>query len=170
LYEIRNKLIHSYKEDISIITNEDDVIKKMGAIWEKISSMIVSLFGDDAIKTSIPKKKYLDVELEAALKEEVRKKIDSRSPYSTIMRFADASISFAPENIKDSYGLSEYSPPGEDICPRCGHLTLARRNNYSSYFAHKLTTSGDLYFCRKCNLELTKRELEMAREIRHGEM
>lgn len=77
IYNTRNHFIHGYKPDGDLLLDKENIVKKMGTVWEKISIQAVSIFGKDLIKANKPKKKYSEEELEKVLIEEVKKKIQS---------------------------------------------------------------------------------------------
>ena len=166
IYFVRNDLVHGYKEDSKILSDIENLIKKMGTIWEKLSGQAIVLFGKDNIKQSIPKKKYTEEELENILVGEVKKKIQPKedsfgmhgylhNPYSN--------IDFSP------YITSSFS---EEKCPRCGLYGFSldsKQDNLDSFVTVTSTIFGvysNLYKCRKCNLELTKKEYEIAKKIK----
>lgn len=174
VYNIRNDLIHGYKPDNKILLDEENIIKKMGTIWEKISEEVISLFGADKIKASKPRRKYTEEELESILLEEVRKKITkSDSSYNVggsfrdnPFNYTDTSMIYLNDEVEVGLSGTEYS---NNRCPRCGAYGFSSGESMFSTaavfsFGRK---NPDLYKCKKCNLELTKKEYEMARKIQH---
>lgn len=165
IYAIRNGFVHGYKPDSNILFDEEDVIKKLGTIWEKILNQAVILFGKDSIKKNKPKKKYSEEELEKVLEEEVRTKI------KPIQR---------GNGIQRGYGLdgdmlqvsgSVFGFTGER-CPRCGsyEFSLDDRLNSDIYSVtsvsmYPIRTFSDLYKCKKCHLELTRKEYEIVKKL-----
>lgn len=159
IYYIRNNFIHGYKEDNKILFDEEDVIKKMGTIWDKISKQAIILFGMDSVKKSNPKKKYTEEELEKVLIEEVRTKIKSTQKWYGAYGVIPDSTSY--QGIYDSYwGTSEK-------CPRCGSYGFLLENSETDVLTRinmfQLGNFSDLYKCKKCHLELTRKEYEIAK-------
>lgn len=172
IYLIRNNFVHGYKSDEFIDFGEEDVIKKLGTIWEKVSIQAILLFGKDSIKMTKPKKKYSEEELEEVLIEEVRKKIQSTGRESLLLASFTSSI-----NVQDitrvnqaSVFSSAFSLIGER-CPRCGSsgFSLDSENSglvtLSSIYNYGRTFS-DLYKCKSCGLELTRKEYEIAKKLK----
>jgi hypothetical protein len=180
IYSIRNCLIHGYKSDISVLFSEDDIIKKMGTIWEKVSSQAQLLFGGESIKTSKPKEKYTEEELENVLIEEVRKKIKSIKKWD---KFYFNSNNGVLRPIGDHNGLiyPRYNSSGSfllsDSCPRCHSLSFSLDVENSNIVPIRDTVSislksiydgvmfSDLYKCKDCGLELTRREYDIAKKL-----
>ena len=162
LYNVRNELIHGYVIDKEILSNVDDIIKKMGTVWGKISEEVISLFGKNEIKFSRPKKRYTESELETVLIEEVRKKIknENENPFSSTLRFVSA-----PE-----FSDNLLSPYSEKRCPRCGSYSFVlKKSNNAPYEGLSLYSGiANLYLCNECNLELTQKEYEIAKNIKAG--
>jgi len=162
VYNARNHFVHGYKSDNEVLSDKENIVKKMGTVWEKISAQAISIFGKDLIKANKPKKKYSEEELEKVLIEEVRKKIEN------------------PENdYIFPYANNEilaYSPfTNNEICPRCGSYGFSTDNSINSdtYLSAVSPVSflsrhgiSDLYKCQRCHLELTKKEYEIAKEIK----
>ena len=136
----------------------------MGTVWEKISLQAISLFGKSEIKANKPKNKYSKKELEMILIEEVKKKIKKNTyNYDTL------------SNIDDAFAYSPYSPFfNTEKCPRCGSygfsIDNASNSDIFSSDAFILSRYGfsDLYKCKKCHLELTKKEFDIVKEIGSG--
>lgn len=172
IYNIRNNLVHSYKPDSSVLADNEDVIKKMGTIWEKISSEVTSIFGADKIKSSKPKKKYTEEELENVLREEVRKKIQDSNSHYYDNNFSGYTLCQSPDVY--SIGLDPVCNSSlTERCPRCGNYSFSNNNSpfveinpvLSSFdFSKKLV---DLYKCNICSLELTRKEYEIAKKIKN---
>jgi len=185
IYNIRNGLVHGYKSDSKIVFDRENIVKKMGTIWEKISMEVISVFGADNIKASKPKKKYTEDELESVLLEEVKKKISRTHGYYKKILLppnptASNSISFSDQaiDVANSYNESivkQFGPAyggillPSDICPRCGNYSFSSENypvdittvfNFSKKMA-------SLYKCSICNLELTEKEYEIAKKIKN---
>jgi len=159
MYKVRNCLIHGYKSDNDILSEEDNIIKKMGTVWGKISEEVTLFFGSENIKVSKPAKKYTEKELENVLTEEVRKKIkDSRNLWNN----------FSATNLVHASMTKSFNPfmyAGEQ-CPRCGAYGFSSENSLFE-MPQVYINSGisDLYKCKECNLELTKKEFEIAKKI-----
>lgn len=157
IYDVRNHFVHDYRADDDTLSNKDDLLNIMGTVWERISAIAISIFGQELIKSSIPKKKYSEEELENVLIEEVKKKI---------------------AYLKKTNGLPlAYSILNEDFpalfsgekCPRCGSYGFSVDNTEnSSTFTYRYTdglhSMADLYKCKECHLELTRKEFEIAKK------
>lgn len=169
VYELRNHFVHDYKPDDQIIFDPEDILKKMGTIWEKLFPLALALLGKENIKKYKPKKKYTELELEKVLEDEVRKMIERRAN------------SFVVSAYGDTYNPSIFV--GGDVCPRCGAYGFSqdgyRSELWSTTTAYDPITVGsvlgvagavnwglDLYKCKRCNLELTKKQYEIAKRIR----
>ena len=168
LYNIRNHFLHDYKADDAILSDQENIVTKMGTVWEKISTQAVSLFGKDSIKANKPKKKYSEKELEDVLIQEVKTKIQSKSGLYEFSPFSDSNLISNPSYLYSSV----YSVAAED-CPRCGASDFSLDAQDSNIFAATninvfglSKTFTDLYKCKKCNLELTKKEYEIAKKIK----
>jgi hypothetical protein len=160
IYNVRNHFSHNHKSDEKILLDEENLVKKMGTVWEKISKQAKSLFSKTAIKTSKPKKRYSEEELEKVLTEEVRTKIKSA------------------DNLYGGFVLSgtRYSTVAgfslnEEECPRCGRYTFSVGNENPFVVSHIRSVfnsdgNPDLYKCKNCDLELTKKEYEIAKKIK----
>lgn len=170
IYFVRNNLIHGYKTDDIVIADSENLIKKMGTIWEKFTEQATVIFGKENIKVNNPKRKYSEEELESVLIEEVKKKIESQENYNyfgILNRFAGETLSV--EN--------EFSPSAMlfdlEKCPRCGSNSLSLDNgrNYinGTVFARNplLKPYTNLYKCKICSLELTKKEYDIAKKIKN---
>lgn len=160
IYNIRNHFIHGYKSDDEILLDRENIVKKMGTVWEKISAQAISVFGKDLIKAKKPKKKYSEEELEKVLIEEVKKKIENFEN--------DHVYSVSNENFF-------YSPSpfiNNEVCPRCGSYGFSTDNSINSdvYLSTVSFISrndiSDLYKCKRCYLELTRKEYEIAKKIK----
>jgi hypothetical protein len=162
IYKARNHFIHDYKSDDFILQNSENIIKKMGTLWEKISAQAIRIFGKELIKANKPQKKYSETELEQVLTEEVKKKIESKklNPY-------------------DCYGItgsvlneeSLFSCFDGEKCPRCGAygFTIERpKISNDLIFLSRMSDPPFLYKCKKCQLELTSKEYEIAKKIKAG--
>ena len=163
IYKIRNNFIHGYKSDEKIIFNTEDIVKKMGTIWEKISTIITSLFGKENIKSREPKKKYTEKELEKVLENEVRKMIQPLQNNASVFRSLSSVGNIAPSTYLNVFSKNK--------CPRCGYYSLAL-NDYNSASAIdamgqvlSLNDRTNLYKCDNCHLELTEKQYEIAKEI-----
>lgn len=166
LYNVRNELIHGHLIDEKVIINKDDVIKKMGTIWEKISKEVIFLFGKNEIKYSKPKNKYTESELEKVLVEEVRKKIKNENE-NLFFPSLSSSLKLVPEFPNSLAG--HYS--GKK-CPRCGsyNFALKKANSNNNITPDYFSGIASLYLCNNCNLELTQKEYEIAEKIKRGSL
>jgi len=174
IYDVRNCFVHGYRADNKIVFNDEDIIKKMGTIWEKISIQVVVIFGKESIKSAKPKKKYSELELEQALINEVKTKINMEKGsfgYHTL----------ATSVLFPYHTASALNYPSEAVeCPRCGvygfsvgddraslmpfiRMSTFNANDVSSY------SGSGLYKCGNCHLELTKKEYEIAKKIKTSE-
>ncbi|MCK5466781.1 hypothetical protein KAI56_04795, partial [Candidatus Parcubacteria bacterium] len=43
IYKVRNHFIHSYKSDDDMLSDSENIVKKMGTVWEKISVQAISI-------------------------------------------------------------------------------------------------------------------------------
>lgn len=171
IYKVRNHFIHGYKSDNEILKDKENIIKKMGTVWEKISQLAILIFGNDIIKPKKPKKKYTENELEGILTEEVKKKIKNDKYLSGFNQFPISGR---------GYGGSVSLFGGEERCPRCGSYGFTFNNNHSngglvsdysrirwnSFNNYAMGDFSDLYRCDSCNLELTKKEFEIAKKLK----
>jgi uncharacterized protein with PIN domain len=145
----------------------------MGAVWEKISNLVVTIFGKDAIKANKPKTKYTEKELEMVLEEEVKKKIggsNSRSSISFITSFPGEYVA----RVNDDFTGNFFSRA--ELCPRCNSYSLSLENHQpqsvtipsasaiDQFLYHK---PSNLYRCSNCNLELTRKEYEIAKKLKN---
>lgn len=165
IYNVRNHFVHGYKSDDEILSDSENIMKKMGTVWEKISTQAVSIFGKDLIKANKPKKKYSEEQLEKVLTEEVKRKIKStKSEYG---RFALNNNMYPVPNYMSVFGLT-----GEK-CPRCDSYEFSLDGPGSNLDAFVVTgvygqpmNFSDLYKCKKCGLELTKKEYAIAKKLK----
>jgi hypothetical protein len=178
IYNIRNGLIHGYKSDSKILLDSDDIIKKMGTVWEKISAEVVLVFGADKIRTSKPRKKYTEEELENILLEEVRKKINEPTNHynGSLFSLDDQSLNIltsrsqyldVAKNVTAQFSPS-YGSVLLERCPRCGNYSFSGEGSRADIItAFNLTKKiVSLYKCSICNLELTEKEYEIAKKIK----
>ncbi len=118
----------------------------------------VYIFGKSLIKANKPKNKYSEEELENVLIEEVKKKIENNKiGYDGV---------FHPINTED-YSISPFI--GGEKCPRCGTYEFSTESLLNSDTFSGLATRyrlSDLYKCKKCHLELTMKEYEIAKKIK----
>lgn len=163
LYYIRNCFVHGYKTDDKIDFDTEDILKKMGTVWEKITKQAIILFGKDIIKENKPKKKYSEEELEKVLTEEVKKKIQW-------IKHTFEYFPYEGKNLTSSLSFSD-----NERCPRCGYYNFSkdrRANEIESFVfideprSYINNDFADLYKCKKCNLELTQKEYEIAKKIK----
>jgi len=167
IYNARNHFVHGYRSDDHILSDVENIIKKMGTVWEKISNLAVTIFGKDLIKANKPKKKYSEEELEKVFMNEVETKIqptneDDRSHYLGMYSY----------DISNSFGYHHFS---DEKCPRCGFygFSLDSSQNIDTIAVQFYMPRGgitDLYKCKRCNLELTRKEYEIAKKIRQQEL
>ena len=170
IYNTRNHFVHSYKPDNKIFFDRDDLIKKMGTIWEKISTLAISLLGKQEIKESRPKKKYTEDELERVLENEVREMIKPEE-------------GIAPFGVRRGLAFADFSLNTGEKCPRCGSLTLTLGNGENNLPYRGIALSGavssafvspyssgnpNLYKCTTCNLELTEKQYGIAKKIKQS--
>ncbi|MCR4334761.1 MAG: rod shape-determining protein [Patescibacteria group bacterium] len=166
IYKVRNHFVHGYKSDAGILSDRENIVKKIGTVWEKISTQAISIFGKDLIKANKPKKKYSEEELEKVLIEEVKTKITPIKNTLETMVFGGLAIPMYTRS--SAYG---YSITGEE-CPRCGAYDFSLDGSDSDIFPQAASLYGssrtfsDLYKCKKCNLELTKKEYEIAKKLK----
>lgn len=164
IYNARNHFMHGYKSDNEVLSDRENIVKKMGTVWEKISAQAISIFDKDLIKANKPKKKYSEEELEKVLIEEVRKKIENPENDDIFSSAVDPSFAFSPFTNNEK-------------CPRCGSYGFSTDNliNSDVYLSAVSSVSllsrygiSDLYKCKRCHLELTKKEYEIAKDIKSG--
>ncbi len=164
IYHIRNQFIHSYKSDDCNEYDKLDVINKMGSIWDKVSAYAVTFFGNDLIVKHQPKLKYTDEQLNKVLEDEVRTKINNtESEIGVLLRY----------NRDDNYNHFELLQLGTNVCPRCGSNGFELNDSHDFKFAIDYQPIWDmknkfldLYKCRSCNLELTRKEFDIAKKIK----
>ncbi len=163
VYNVRNAFMHGYKPDDKIDFDSEDVVKKMGTIWEKISKVAISLLGKENIKSGKPKKKYSEKELEEVLEKEVKKMI---KPLSHRNYFGGADFTFVPMPLVAPTSLHDFASFGEQ-CPRCGSPSFALdRPAWQSYGGFtELDGEASLFKCKNCHLELTEKQYEIAKKI-----
>ncbi len=170
IYKVRNCFMHGYKPDDQIDFGAEDVVNKMGTIWEKISNMAILLFGEAVIKNRKPKKKYTEEQLERVLKEEVEK---------IIAPLGDRGDSISCMNIQSVYSPTASFLRGDE-CPRCAAYTfslggykndLLSANGQIDFLSAGISrdTNPNLYKCRNCNLELTEKQYEIAKKFKKDE-
>lgn len=161
VFYIRNSFIHGYKPDDEIVFKADDVVKKIGTIWEKVSKEAASLFGEKSIKKITPKKKYSEEELEQVLIEGVKSKIKSSRDLGLFNYY----------EIQPVNTFNNFYPFTGEKCPRCGAYGFSLDGldqemfNQGIFERYPPYTFTDLYKCKKCNLELTKKEYEIAKKL-----
>ncbi|MBT6068190.1 hypothetical protein HOG48_00365 [Candidatus Peregrinibacteria bacterium] len=157
LYKLRNHFLHGHKSDDDILSDKENIVKKMGTVCVGISAQAISTFGKDVIKSNKPKKKYSETELKNVLIEEVKKKIERRK---------GVGLSISPYIHNDFDSL--YSTSFEK-CPRCGANGFSIDDSNScftgTFIASMNYGASDLYRCKSCNLELTRKEYEIAKEL-----
>lgn len=172
IYKIRNCFVHGHKSEDKIVFDPEDMVKKMGMIWEKVSKIAISLFGKESIKDRKPKKKYTENELEKVLENEVRKIIQPSQ--NAIGLFGK--IPTIANQVSVFPSVYAY---GENKCPRCGSNTLSLSDNkneyqpfywppnsgYSGYGGLLTEEKNIIYKCKNCNLELTEKQYEIAKKI-----
>ena len=175
IYNIRNHLIHGYKADNEIIADKENIVKKMGTVWEKISIQAQQLFSKSAIKANKPKKKYSEEELEKILTEEVKTKIKSSGGYGSLpIRIGSMfdSSDLTQDFVKYSNRNISIFGFGGERCPRCDSLGFSLDEKNSDIFSSSISiysynkNLSDLYECKNCGLELTKKEFEIAKKIK----
>ncbi len=160
IYNIRNHFVHSYKADGRILFDSENVVTKMGTVWEKISKQAIDLFGKVIIKANKPKKKYTETELEEVLKKEIEKKIKKQDTlYGITFPYED--------HVRYSFTL------GGEECPRCGSYGFSIEDSTSNVFNPTISLyskgmASDLYKCKKCYLELTRKEYEIAKKLKEA--
>ncbi|MEI6352906.1 MAG: hypothetical protein WCO35_03150 [Candidatus Nomurabacteria bacterium] len=163
IYNIRNAIVHSYFQDNKILDSEENIIKDISTILDKVNSLLEEMFGKEAI-ASIKiggEEKYSKEELEEVLREQVRKKILYGRNKRTNYFFDKLSM------IK----TEEYSFPNNGLsCPACGNYSLEGKDIENNFYPIAVSVFNykdkDIYICSKCGLQLTKREYEIAKEIK----
>ena len=159
IYNLRNHFIHDYMSDEDILSDSENIIKKMGTVWEKISAQAVSVFSKALIKANKPRKKYSEEELEKVLIEEVKKKIESNESEYSFPRFTTDEIHSSSFNSNEK-------------CPRCGSYEFStdgilNSNIFSPTVVFpSIRNVSDLYKCKICHLELTIKEYEIAKKLK----
>lgn len=166
IYNIRNHFIHGYKSDELILLDRENIIKKMGTVWERVSNLVFTLFSKEVIKASRPKKpkqKYSEEELEEVLIEEVKKKIQSTKNEYGVFGFGD--------HVYQTPDYNSFLSFSGEKCPRCNSYGFSL--NKPDFDMLSVTTIysqqgffSDLYRCKKCNLELTRKEYEVAKKLK----
>ncbi len=169
LYEIRNHFVHSHKSDEEKLDGDgkERIIKEMWTLWGKISKQAISILGEGLIKENkpqTPQKQYSETELKNVLIEEVKKKIGG-----------NIKNNYMPDHTMHISNLACYDITGEK-CPRCGAygFSMDNQNDLNSYsYSYRIDHmtryfpdygSSDLYKCKACHLELTKKEYEIVKE------
>jgi hypothetical protein len=165
IYNIRNHFIHGYKSDENILADKENIVKKMGTVWEKISVQAMTIFGKNLVKAKKPKEKYSKEELEKVLVEQVRKKIES---YKN-----DINNIYPRTIMSPNYpSINTFANVGEK-CPRCGEYGFSKGSFNQDLFSisnvnpYQPNVTSDLYKCSRCDLELTEKEYEIAKEIKN---
>lgn len=167
IYKIRNHFMHGYKSDDDVLSDKENTVKKMGTVWEKISNQAISIFGKDTIKENKPRKKYSEEELEKVLTEEVKTKIESiKDTYGKIAYTTDVVCS------TPIYGNAFILGYAGEKCPRCRSYEFSLDESNSDMFlltsAYGTNRTFGLYKCRKCGLELTEKEYEIAKKLKNN--
>lgn len=189
LVDVRNTLIHSHLPDADLKKRKEDLDKKMGSLWEKLSSDMIARFG--SLSKVEPKKKYTDDELKQVLIEEVKKKINLDTNICIDNSYAGCSvyggnncrsfINYYKDGAEDINGMA-YTMRKGVLCPRCcvGDFHKSLDDPYSNFnpafnsdririyrgdLYGTQNYSENLYSCDRCNLELTDREFEIAKEL-----
>ena len=168
IYDVRNHFVHGYKSDNDILSDRENIVKKMGTVWEKISAQAISNFGKKLIKANKPKEKYSKEELEKVLIEEVRKKIEpDRNNFDGFL--------INPVSFVRATPYTHFTNDLVEICPRCGEYGFSKNgqggsgSRFSTISANPLSVTSDLFKCNKCNLELTEKEYEIAKKLKSEE-
>jgi len=164
IYRIRNQFIHDYKSDDCIKYDKLDIISKMGSIWDKISRHTNTVFGKELIVKNQPKIKYTEEQLNKVLEDEVRMKImNTELDMGAILRYRH----------DENYNNINLFQLGTDMCPRCGSYGFELSGDHDLFLYEVYRLNGhlsnrflDLYKCKSCNLELTRKEYEIARKIK----
>lgn len=162
IYKLRSCFIHGCKSDNEVEYEVDEIVRKMGTFWPKISKIAEALFGADKIKSASPKKMYSEKELEKVLEDDVKKMIHSSKMEQPLYGHNLDGDMFTPEL---TYG---------DKCPRCGSGLFSMISENRSWatmydsigtFTASPEFATGLYKCKKCNLELTEKQYEIAKKI-----
>ena len=164
IYNVRNHFVHGYKSDDDLLSDSENIVKKIGTVWEKISNLAVSIFGTDLIKANKPKKKYSEEELEKVLTSEVRTKI--KSIKSELEMFSLNNYMYPIPNYMSAYGVT-----GEK-CPRCDAYEFSLDEPSPTLDALLVTgvygqriNFSDLYKLKVWS-GLTKREYAIAKKLK----
>ena len=147
IYNIRNHFMHGYKSDDEVLSDKENIVKKMGTVWEKISNQVISIFGKDTIKANKPKKKYSEEELEKVLIEQVKRKIQpTKDIYGTVSFTTDV---ICPTPI---YSCASVLSCTSEKCPRCGSYGFSLDEPNSNMFlvtsVYGTNGSSGLYKCK----------------------
>ena len=160
ILQVRNQFLHSYKKDADLDFDHTDVIKKMSTVWEKrIQPLAIIFFGKSKVRSAKPVRKYTEEELHMILVEEVRKKLQKNTygqPVTISSTLTPTNSITTAFNSIQSNAYSLHSTTTEE-CPRCNTFNFAKRQIPS--------TGQYLYSCTFCNLELTEREFEIAKQV-----
>lgn len=164
IYQIRNHFIHGYKSDDRILSDKENILKKMGTVWEKVSAQAISIFGKDLIKANKPRRKYSKDELEKILIEEVKKKIQSDK--ILLMDSFHSHNAYNPLAFHAIPYSSMLNIAVDEKCPRCGFygFSVGQKEIYG-YEILEPAFRSSLYKCSRCNLELTEKEFEIAKRL-----
>ena len=176
IYFVRNNFVHGYKIDNDSLI-EEDIIKKLGTVWEKVSNQSKDVLGESDLKISQPKKKYSEEELEKVLVEEVKKKIMPEDNFVHVIHPYDGNAVWQDftSNTDNPFVVSPHTfvYQGEQ-CPRCKTFSLVWDGVdsdllfgpvYFNMYNNPEKSPSNLYKCKKCNLELTKREYELVKSL-----
>lgn len=172
IYNLRNCFVHSHTHDQSVKINSEDIVKKMGAVWERIRAIGVGIFHQGWFDGRGPVKKYSEEELENALESEVAQLI---SPTF------DTRIRGILDNSLLGASSGSLYPRFGRTCPRCGSRGFSQDResgflsslandspvSVSYYDGHMNSVSSNLFRCGVCHLELTERQYEIAKKIKH---
>lgn len=173
IYLLRNQFIHSHEKDKNILINEEEIVKRIGTVWEKISIEAVKILGGGFKKVQ-PNKKYTEEELKEIIEkkfkeecEEVRKIVESdknKNIFPTIRATSDLAVYPVTSESFFSHPLS-----GSEKCPRCGFVGFKKDVNrfYGVYGFGDEDDSG-IYICNNCHLELTEKQYNIAKRMRYG--
>lgn len=170
IYVARNFYIHGYKDEDKTPFDREDILKKMGTVWEKMVKYAVIIFGKIAIKEGKPKNKYSEEELEAVLTREVKEKI-SGLDYSARQAFFGGTTTFG--KVGRFINPTTLSNWASLECPRCHNQSFSKSDGLSEYgemwtyspSAIEASARANLYKCSMCNLELTEREYTIAKKL-----
>ena len=163
IYKVRNKFVHDYKPDNKLIFNEEDILNKMGLVWDMIADLAIRKFGKEEIKKSIPKRKYTEQELEKVLEEEVEQMIQNNQqnafPITRPLTYPVAGSAF-----KNGIGALSLTASG-DVCPRCKENSFSRESRSYNLYDYGSRSNRQLYKCESCGLEMTDRQYDIAKKI-----